>query len=1040
MFNSMKKSCIICIVFLLITQLVQSQNTYFTSHPSLSPDGSQIVFVYQGDIWKVGINGGIATKITSLDGEESYPHYSPDGRWIAFTSNQYGNRDVFVVPAQGGMIKQLTFHSAADLVEGWGWDSQTIYFSSNRYNRLTGYKIQVTGGTPQRLFGHFHNTTHNLAEHPNGDIYFNESFEAKTYANRKRYKGDYNPDIKSYNKNTLVYKQHTTYQGKDFATTIDKAGQVYFVSDEGSKEYNLFTFKDGKKTPLTNFNTSIYWPKVSANGAKLVFRKDYQIHVYDVATGQTTKPIIKVYANPQITKQTAFNIKGKITYFDISPDKKKLVIVARGRMFITDKQGKLVQQIETNPKEAVQEAHWLADSKTILFSQSNQGYYNWYTTAAIYPFEKKQITNDKKNDKLLAFNSDRSKAVYRSGINHFRLLDLKTWKSKVIFKGEIWALTKTRPQFSPDDRYIMFTAYDHFEQNIYLYDTQTKSVQSLMKTRVSERTPVWAPDGKRIFFAADPLNTSYPRGSKIKRIYQVWLDNYDKPFKSERIKALFATDKNENIKPTTRINYKGITERIERVSPATAQYKNPWVTQKGDKTMVFYLAYDNSGATHLWRTTLAPFKRTQRKKISKHSLNTYSFTVKAVKNTHYLLAKGHLHRFFPGSGKLEKINLSQGFTKSLSNEFLQMFYETWAALEESFYDTNFHGQDWQALRDRYAQYLPYVVQRSDLEILLNDLLGELGASHTNFSSYGKEQRTFHRYNSLETGIVWDNKNPYKVTGILKRSPADKYGKDIRPGDKLLAVQGVSIDPSQNRNQYFSLPNSQSEILLTFQRGSKKITVPFHTISYYRFKRLLYDQWQDQNQQYVDKLSNKKIAYVHLRYMGTGALNQLKREIVTEVAYKDGLILDLRYNTGGNVHDEVIQLLSRKKYFQWKYRGGNLSKRANFSLGNKPVVLLVNAKSLSDAEVLANGFKELKLGKIVGTGTYRWIIYTAGNRLVDGSFYRLPSWGCYTLDGKNLEKTGVSPDIKVDKNFKDRLDGRYPQLNKAIKVVNQLNKQ
>ncbi|HAS45118.1 MAG TPA: peptidase S41, partial [Microscillaceae bacterium] len=195
-----------------------------------------------------------------------------------------------------------------------------------------------------------------------------------------------------------------------------------------------------------------------------------------------------------------------------------------------------------------------------------------------------------------------------------------------------------------------------------------------------------------------------------------------------------------------------------------------------------------------------------------------------------------------------------------------------------------------------------------------------------------------------------------------------------------------------------------------------------------------------NQQYVDKLSNKKIAYVHLRYMGTGALNQLKREIVTEVAYKDGLILDLRYNTGGNVHDEVIQLLSRKKYFQWKYRGGNLSKRANFSLGNKPVVLLVNAKSLSDAEVLANGFKELKLGKIVGTGTYRWIIYTAGNRLVDGSFYRLPSWGCYTLDGKNLEKTGVSPDIKVDKNFKDRLDGRYPQLNKAIKVVNQLNKQ
>tara|TARA_R110002074_G_scaffold102327_3_gene221141 strand:- start:3 stop:635 length:633 start_codon:yes stop_codon:yes gene_type:complete len=197
---------------------------------------------------------------------------------------------------------------------------------------------------------------------------------------------------------------------------------------------------------------------------------------------------------------------------------------------------------------------------------------------------------------------------------------------------------------------------------------------------------------------------------------------------------------------------------------------------------------------------------------------------------------------------------------------------------------------------------------------------------------------------------------------------------------------------------------------------------------------LYDEWIDDNQKRVDEATKDQVAYVHMKNMSTGSLEDFLIEMTSEGYNRDGLILDLRYNTGGNVHDEVLKFLSQKPYLKWKFREGKLTTQANFGAGAKPMVLLINEQSLSDAEMTAAGFKELGLGKIIGTETYRWIIFTSSARLVDGSSYRLPSWGCYTMDGQNLESEGVSPDILVNMNFKDRLTGKDPQLDRAIEEV------
>jgi tricorn protease len=230
-------------------------------------------------------------------------------------------------------------------------------------------------------------------------------------------------------------------------------------------------------------------------------------------------------------------------------------------------------------------------------------------------------------------------------------------------------------------------------------------------------------------------------------------------------------------------------------------------------------------------------------------------------------------------------------------------------------------------------------------------------------------------------------------------------------------------------------------VLTFNRSGKEHQVMLHPISYSAQRNLLYDEWMDQRQSIVNKATSEKVAYVHMKNMGGGELDHFLEEMVSEWYRRDALILDLRYNTGGNVHDAVLQFLSQRPYLQWKYREGALTTQPNFTPAAKPIVLLINEQSLSDAEMTTAGFKELGLGTVIGTETYRWIIFTSGKGLVDGSFYRLPSWGCYTLDGKNLEKTGVSPDIYVKNTFKDRLEQKDPQLDRAItEILRQLENQ
>ncbi len=1013
-----------------------SQESYFLSWPAPSPDGRTIVFSFEGDLWQASIENGEALRLTAMQGYETHARYSPDGKWIAFTSTQYGNPDVFVIPAGGGEIKQMTFHAASDEMEGWTWDSSEILFRSNRYNSASVYTIPVTGGNPIRMFDHYFNVVHNVAIHPlSGEIFFNDTWESFMMAHRKRYVGEYDPDIQSYNPSTGEFKKFTTWEGKDMWTTISRSGEVFFVSDEHTGQYNLFKLEDNMPKALTKFKSSIYHPQVSANGDFVAFEKDYQLYIYKTVSKKTVKLDIHISRNTLLPSEQSFKVAGKIRTFDVSPDLKKIAFVSRGALFVSDIKGKFIQEL--HPAlifERIHEVNWLADNQTLLFSMTWNGYTNWFTMKASGEEKAVQLTKDLRNNRSMVINKDQTQGAYLSGRDALRIMDLKSFETIHTFTDEFWGFQSGALDFSPDGKWLAYNAKRDFEDDVFVVNLENQKVTNLTQTGVSESGVKWGPEGKYLYLVTNRLKPSFPTGAGNVNLYRVALAKYEKDFKLLEFNKLFDTDTSKTKKSKKleiNIDTDHIWERFERISPAFGSQGSAEIVSKGSKTTLIYASNHDKGKWGLWKTELEPFVPSKTEALVGIT-GRVGVLVKGEKV--FGLSSGSIYEINLQTKKATKINIDLPFTRNMQEEFNQMFAQTWADIEENFYHDNLHGEDWSAHKKYYQQFVPFLNNRDDFRRLMNEMLGELNSSHMGFNTRGGEEKSMLNYTTLECGLLFKENEPYIVDRVVKRGPADHQGIDIRPGDKLTSINGKKLDPNALRDSYFYRPAMETEMILSFKRDGESFDVNIHPTSSRALSGYFYNEWIDQNHDKVKELSDGQIAYAHMKNMGGGELNNFIMTMTRELKGKKGLILDLRYNTGGNVHDDVLRFLQQKTYLQWKSRGGALANQSNFAPSDYPIVLLINEQSLSDAEMTSAGFKALGLGTVMGTETYRWIIFTSAMGLVDGSSHRLPGWGCYTLEGVNLEKSGVQPDIRVEQSFTDRLQGKDPQLEKAIQHI------
>ena len=1029
----MKRIIFIAANIFLASALSFAQNIRFASHPSLSPDGGQIYFSYDGDIYSVPAAGGQATAVITMPGTQDSPLVSPDGRWLAFSSDIQGNTDVYAVPVGGGGAVQLTFHEAPDTPVSWSADSKYIYFESTRESaRKTTFRVAVAGGTPQLMFDGFFNTIVNLAENPKtGEFLFNESMESLSFPTRKRYVGDHNPNIKCWNPKTKAYTELTDYEGKDQWPMVDKDGNIYYISDQLNKESNVVKYVKGSApVQLTTFDKSVQYPSLAYGGSAMVFLKDYEIYLLDLPSGKVSVPQISI-ASGSVEVRRSFSGQTP-TAAAVSPDGKKFALVIRGGLYITDPKCKFLQKLETPSSERVAEVAWGDDSKTIYYTRTNYGWTNLFKIAAdgsqpetlVYPSQNnvKNLTMNHKGDKMSFVDGSHSVVVY----------DTATGLARKIAEAEFWSYQGYDFAFSFDDKYLAFDAMHMFEPDIFLYSFEDGTLRNFTNSASVEESPVFSPDGKDMYLLANPTATSYPKGVRAS-LYRLPLRKYDTPFKSAATDALFA-DKPAKKDSAVVIDYKDIHARMTRVEREGNQ-NNLYVYASKDKS---YILYSSFSATPPGGVYCLEISDPEAKPKQIRDLSSGRFF--SCKDALYCLSGGSIFKIDLNAASAAKTAVTKDVEVVLQDEFSQMFYEVWAVLEQNYYDVNFHGADWFGVRDYYASLLPYVRTRADLRTLMADMLGELNSSHMGFTSSGSEERPVTSIHTYGTGIVFDNSSPYKVDYVLEGSPADKVEIDLRKGDELVAVDGVRIDKAQNRERYFSGAVNKDELKLTFSRAGKEFDVKVHTTSFSTVKTFSYKRWEDQREDVVSKKTDGRVGYIHMRAMGDEDLNNFLLKMHTEVYDKDALILDLRYNNGGNVHKEVIDFLRGQAHFEWAYRDFPRTSHPNVAPAGKPIVVLVNEHSLSDAEVTSNGIKTLGIAKLVGTETYRWIIFTSSVRLIDGSTCRLPAWGCYSvIDGKDLENTGVKPDIYVKNTFKDRLEGKDPQLDAAIaEILKELN--
>ncbi|TFH33447.1 MAG: peptidase S41, partial [Bacteroidia bacterium] len=690
--------------------------------------------------------------------------------------------------------------------------------------------------------------SHFVTENPvSGDYIFSESGESFRSNNRKRYKGENNPDIKSWDPLSGKFTMLTEWEGKDLWPTVENGGNIWFASDEGTGEYNLFGFSDGKKEQLTHFSSSIGRPQVNASGNRIVFTLDYQIYTYDCTSGKSEPLKVDIFSSRPYDREVSFSTDDKISAFDVSPDNKKIAFVSRGRLFVSDVKGEFVREMNTDPTERVLEVLWTSDNKTMLITRTNGGWPNLYRITSDGKGPEQPVKVGESKARMVSLNKNRDKAVYYFGRSELRMTDMKTWDDRLLVNDEFW-FRGSQPGFSPDDRYVYYTSYRHFETDIKLLELKTSRVINITNTFLSEGDPFWSPDNRYIWFTADRTAASYPRGGGETRLYRIPLQKFSKPFKSDKVDELLGGAVSKPT-PAGAIDTTDLLRRWESPLTVGPGQSNPYVIDMDTVTYVLFNSR-HEGKQAVYKLSTRPFGASRVEEIK--GLRSASF-VSAGKD-YYAISGGKIYKVNIKGNKADAIDIKYDFTRSLTAEFNQMFYEGWTVLAENYYDENMHGTDWKLMKEKYEKFLPYVRSRSELSTVMNDMLGELNSSHMGFRSTGDEQKLRMNMVTAATGIIFDKANPYRVDRIITYSPADNIEAMVKMGDIMVKVNGIKTDNSHNRESYFLFPKMPEEIELVFDRGGKEVLVKLHPVPASAINGMLYDEWIASNQERVDQLS------------------------------------------------------------------------------------------------------------------------------------------------------------------------------------------
>lgn len=1010
-------------------------------YPAVSPDGRKLCFTYQGNLWTVPVEGGPATRLTANDSYDSNPHWSPDGKWIAFNSDREGGSQIFLIPSFGGPARQVTYHSAPTEVNDWFPDGKSLLVTTSRDTpRPSIYRLDVLSGRMKRLVKDDSKCLFPSLS-PDGQ-WLAYTRGALVDVIRKGYRGSANYDIfVGPVDGSAPPKRLTDSDRNDMWPVWGADNQTVYYTSERSGLATVWRQSREGGTPTQVVDTppdAVRYLSVGRSGRTLAFECDNRICTAEAGTGTgSLKPVpilCRTDERGARTSYAAFN-SNNASEFALSPDGKRMAFVVRGDLFTVsvDKGGE-AKRLTDNPTRD-QDVVWSPDGKSLVYSSNRDGGYHLYSVDVASGMTT-QLTKGSGIDTDPLFSPDGKWIAFRRGPQtSLYLIRPDGSGEQLAAKGP----KITRFRWSPDDHWLAFVRQDDIRTNdVWVVklgdgDEAIKPGEPVNVTDHpgSNESPFWFPDGSKLLFRSNryrdrDIETINDRGRFA--LYTVSLER-DREKLDEDEETPKPAAKPEAKKVEVKLDAREIERRakqlasfeegIEAFSLSPDGKSVVFVARSSGRGDLWQIGSDGRGLTRLTTTGEAPFGF----EWAPDSSRIYYLSGGAIK----WLARG-------GSGS-GTVSFTARMAIDREVDYLAAYDEAWQILNDSFYDRKFHGADWKAVGAKYRALVKDVTTRRDFNYLVTQLFGELNASHTGIR--GGEVRQ-----ARETGILGflpdeEYAGPgVKVGSVVPRSPADRDESRLAPGDYVLSVDGADVTAGAALDRALTDKVGRTVTLLVNSKPEKEgaRTVRIKPIGRSEWSNLLYEQRVDEKRALADELSGKRIGYLHVADMGNDSRNRFERELFSIGQRREGMILDFRGNNGGDTHDSLLRMLERNRhYFTFSPRLESPFPQPERAF-TRPLILLVDEFSLSDAEVFANGFRTLGLGKIVGQPTMGWIIFTHTQSLVDGSQIRVPHMGCYTLDGRDLENWGVPPDVRVEDTPSDIAAGRDPQLARAVQEL------
>ncbi|GEO12051.1 S41 family peptidase [Segetibacter aerophilus] len=1049
---------------------VSNTGTPYFSDPALSPDASEIAFVSGGDIWTVPAKGGEARLLISHPDFETRPVYSPDGRYIAFTSTRSGNGDIYVLNFANGQLTRLTYDDGADNVNSWSPDGKYIYFSSSS-REISGmqdvFRVRVDGGTPMPVSQNRYLSEFFPMPSPDGKTL---AITARGVASGQWWrKGHSHLDeseiwLMHEGKNG-TYEKITEGGAKELWPMWSKDSKtLYYISDRTGAA-NLYARPvGGAAKMLTQFAKGlILFPTISYNGQSIVFEKDFKVWRFDLASGKATPVDITRRGVPAGPGVEHVRLTSQFRGLELSPDGKKIAFIAHGDVFVASAKdgGDAVRVTTTGANEG--QVTWAPNSNSIVYTSDRDGVSHLYQYNFITSSETR-LTNDKLDDGSALFSYDgKTLAFVRDG-KELRVLDMNSKNQISLAKGYF-----DRPPFSssssiawsPDNRYVAYAAYGSKSfQNIYVVPVtggEAKPVTFLANGNSGSVN--WSRDGKYLLFntsqrtengavARVDLVLQRPR-FREDQFQQMFTEQVQttpapgnppttprpNPEKANRAADTMFKSPAKTVKPgeTTNIVFDGIRQRLNLL-PLGVDVNDETISKDGNTLLI---TASVAGQVHLFTYSLDELSREPA--VLKQLTSTPGFKSDAQFSPDgkevYFLEQGRIQSITVDTRAVKPVAVTAELDVDFHKEKVEVFKQAWEVQNKGFYDETFHGADWNAVKTTYEPLAEGANTPDELRRILSLMVGELNASHSGVSGPPSPFITGRLGLRFEAN-EYENSAKLKIIEVITLGPAAVTG-DIHVGDYLVSVDGVPISANVNIDQLLENKINKRVVVGISSAGSAKDTkkVTVRPVNQTTEKGLLYRQWVQQQRDYVAKVSGGRLGYVHMYDMSAQSLNQLYLDIDAENHSREGVVVDVRNNNGGFVNAYALDVLSRKGYMTMTVRGLP-SAPARTQLGQRaldaPTILVTNQHSLSDAEDFAEGYRTLNLGKVVGEPTGGWIIYTSAATLIDGTTIRLPFIKVTDHEGKDMELHPRPVDILVSKPL-----GEYnkdSQLDVAVKVL------